>query len=315
MMFWGDVILHHPERIADLPPNVIALNWGYEADHPFEKEAAAFAAADVPFYVCPGTSSWNSIGGRTDNCLANLANAATAGRKHAAAGYLITDWGDNGHLQYQSASYLGFMAGAAMSWCGDTNAATDWPAVLNAQTFTFSEGLGRAAYDLGNVYQSVGKPNANGSSLFRLLVPWRADAHPEAGLTAANLDAADAAIAAVERQLPARYRVMSAGWNGFAEHLLVASELWNATAMLRLCVNVGRRRLGMSVDIDPASVVRPTPPPVARPQPPRRAGRQLPAAGGAGVKRRVSDIVWSARRHPLPARPVRLRPAGSAPAG
>ena len=162
MMFWGDIILHHPEQIANLPPDVIALNWGYEADHPFEKEAAAFAAAGVPFHVCPGTSTWNSIAGRTDNCLANLQNAADAGRKHGAAGYLITDWGDNGHLQYQSASYLGFMAGAAMSWCAETNADTDWPTALDRFGLP---GLGRAAVRLGNVYQSVPKPNANiGSS-------------------------------------------------------------------------------------------------------------------------------------------------------
>ena len=67
MQFWGDIILHKPELIPELPKDVIALNWGYDADHPFEKETRAFADAGVPFYVCPGTSSWLSISGRTDN--------------------------------------------------------------------------------------------------------------------------------------------------------------------------------------------------------------------------------------------------------
>ena len=39
MMFWGDIILKDPELIGELPKNAIALNWGYEADHPFEAEA------------------------------------------------------------------------------------------------------------------------------------------------------------------------------------------------------------------------------------------------------------------------------------
>ena len=71
MMFWGDIILKEPELIRQLPPNVIALNWGYEADHPFDAEASRFSQSGVPFYVCPGTSSWCSIAGRTDNMLAN----------------------------------------------------------------------------------------------------------------------------------------------------------------------------------------------------------------------------------------------------
>jgi hexosaminidase len=228
MMFWGDVILHHPQQIANLPPDVIALNWGYEADHPFDTEAAAFAAAGVPFYVCPGTSSWNSIAGRTDNCLANLRNAATAGRKHGAAGYLITDWGDNGHLQYEPVSYLGFMAGAALSWCGDTNATIDWPAALDRFALP---GLGRIAYDLGNVYQTLGKPNANGSALFRLLVLSPADPHPERGISANALADVDAALMALGDRL--------------SGDSLEVRELGNALGMLRLCVAAGSVRLGI----------------------------------------------------------------------
>ncbi len=60
---------------------------------------------------------------------------------------------------------------------------TDWAAALDRFALP---GLGRLRYDLGNVYQAVGKANANGSALFRLLVPSPADPHPERGLTAAG---------------------------------------------------------------------------------------------------------------------------------
>ena len=239
MMFWGDIILHHPERLAELPPHAIALNWGYEADHPFDKEAAAFAAAGVPFYVCPGTSTWNSIGGRTDNCLANLRNAAAAGRKHGAVGYLITDWGDNGHLQYLSTSYLGFMAGAAMSWCGETNVDTDWPAALDRFAFD-GEALGRVSMDLGNLYQRVGKANANGSALFRLLVPSPMDAHPERGITADRLH--DLQLVLLE---------MIHGLQPPAS--LNAREQQQAAMLLLLCTAVGRHRLGLVAERPPVA--------------------------------------------------------------
>ena len=117
MMFWGDIILHYQKLIRELPKRLIALNWGYEANHPFEHEAAQFARSKIPFYICPGTSTWMTLIGRHDNALANLRCAADAGRRRGAFGYLITDWGDGGHPQPLAVSYLPSLAGAAVSWC------------------------------------------------------------------------------------------------------------------------------------------------------------------------------------------------------
>jgi hypothetical protein len=117
MMFWGDIILHHPELIKELPNDLIALNWGYETNHPFEQEAGLFAKSKMPFYVCPGTSTWMSLIGRHDNGFANLRAAAAAGLSNGALGFLNTDWGDGGHPQPLAVSYLPYLLGAALSWC------------------------------------------------------------------------------------------------------------------------------------------------------------------------------------------------------
>ena len=89
----------------------------------------------MPFYVCPGTSTWCSLAGRTDNALGNLLNAAENGIKHGAIGYLNTDWGDRGHWQAPPVSYLGFAAGAAFSWALEANRAMDVPAVVSRFAF------------------------------------------------------------------------------------------------------------------------------------------------------------------------------------
>jgi hexosaminidase len=117
MMFWGDIILDEPELMKELPKDIIALNWGYEAGHPFDREARLFAKSRIPFYVSPGTSAWMSLIGRHDNGFANLREAADAGRKHGAMGYLNTDWGDGGHPQPLAVSYMPYLLGAALSWC------------------------------------------------------------------------------------------------------------------------------------------------------------------------------------------------------
>ena len=115
MQFWGDIVVKHPELVPQLPRDLIALVWGYEADHPFDDECRQFAAAGVPFYVCPGTSAWNSIVGRTTNAFDNLRYAAESGLRHGAGGYIITDWGDNGHWQPLSVSYVPLLYGAALA--------------------------------------------------------------------------------------------------------------------------------------------------------------------------------------------------------
>src|SRR6185295_14483144 len=131
MQFWGDIILQHPELIGELPKVLIALEWGYEASHPFAADTEKFARAGVPFYVCPGTSSWNAIAGRTENALGNLAAAAEHGLANGAIGYLNTDWGDSGHWQPLPVSYLGFAYGAAMSWCAESARSLDLQGALN----------------------------------------------------------------------------------------------------------------------------------------------------------------------------------------
>ncbi len=155
MQFWGDIIMEHPELVPQLPKDVIALEWGYEHDHPFEAHGARFAESGVPFYVCPGTSSWNSLGGRTDNAIGNLLNAAENGLKHGAIGYLNTDWGDNGHHQPLPVSYLGYACGAGVSWCAASNRETDIARALSLHVFFDRSGrAGRLACDIGNIYRS-----------------------------------------------------------------------------------------------------------------------------------------------------------------
>jgi hypothetical protein len=116
MQFWADILLHHAELVPEVPKDAVAMLWGYEADHPFERETATLAEAGLPFYVCPGTSSWQSIGGRLENMLANVHSAATWGAARGARGLLVTDWGDRGHLQPPSVSWLGFALTADLAW-------------------------------------------------------------------------------------------------------------------------------------------------------------------------------------------------------
>jgi hexosaminidase len=116
MMMWGDIGLRHRDILGRLPKDITLLDWGYESLYPFEKNSFRLDSAGVSFYVCPGTSSWTSITGRTVNMLDDIENAAVSGKRYGARGILVTDWGDMGHWQYLPVSYAGYATAGALGW-------------------------------------------------------------------------------------------------------------------------------------------------------------------------------------------------------
>ena len=160
MMFWADIVLNHPELIPELPVDPIALVWGYEADHPFAEQCRALANSRIPFWVCPGTSTWNSIAGRFDNARDNIDAAARAGREHGASGLMITEWGDNGHWQTQPFSRLALGMGASAAWKGYAPTEGELSRLLPGAPVII---------ELGRVYGDAGFPLHNTSPVFSLI--------------------------------------------------------------------------------------------------------------------------------------------------
>lgn len=170
MMFWDDIIVKYPELVPELPKDITAMIWGYEATDPLEAHCITFDGSGIPFYVCAGTSSWNTFAGRTENMIGNHRNAIENSLKYGAVGYLNTDWGDNGHVQTLPVSFMGFAYGAAVSWYYPANRDLDLAQAVSLFAFEDATGImGRIAYDLGNVYDRPGHAIFNGHNLHNLL--------------------------------------------------------------------------------------------------------------------------------------------------
>lgn len=171
MMFWGDIVVEAPELVPELPKDALALEWGYERGHPFDEHARLFAASGLEFYVCPGTSSWQSVGGRIENMLANVREAALAGRRHGARGYLLTDWGDRGHLQPWPVSWPGIAAAAGCAWnVASAERDLDIARIVDDHVFRDPAArFGRVLVELGRAGEVSGARSTNGTALFFLL--------------------------------------------------------------------------------------------------------------------------------------------------
>lgn len=282
MQFWGDVVLEHPELVPELPRDAIAMAWGYEAEHPFERELPHFAASGLDFHVCPGTSSWNSVGGRTDNALTNLARAARIGREHGARGLLATDWGDRGHLQPAPVSELGWLAAADAAWNANApppREPIEWQAALDAFAFEDEAGaLGRAAYELGRVDRATGARARNGTALFYLLA-FAHEALPHPRIEALSAGGLERAEAAIDEALGGLANARSRRADGER----IAAELRWAGDLLACAARLGRARLGAGE---------------------RNALGELPGATRAALSKELLDLadrhraLWLARNRP-----------------
>jgi len=165
MMMWGDVVSKNPEIISEIPKNITLLEWGYEADHPFKNICPIYKKADLNYLVCPGTSTWSSFTGRTDNMMGNVENAIGNGIENNAEGMLITDWGDFGHLQYIPTSYAGLAYGAALSWNFESKSKFDLGGFLNKSVFNDDNNLmGDLTLELGRYNQFEEYPMMAGTT-------------------------------------------------------------------------------------------------------------------------------------------------------
>ncbi|EEH96687.1 family 20 glycosylhydrolase [Clostridium tertium] len=115
IMFWGDVILNHPDLINTIDKDAICLNWNYWCGVE-EKDTKIIAESGRKQYVCPGVGGWSHLMNLMDNAFENIYRMISYGVKYDAIGVLNTNWGDYGHINLLSSSIPGMIYGAALSW-------------------------------------------------------------------------------------------------------------------------------------------------------------------------------------------------------
>jgi hypothetical protein len=134
IQIWGDILLHHPDLIGELPPDVVLLDWHYGPE-PGYPSTRVFGEVGRRFWVCPGTGSWNSVFPRLYGANTNIRNLVRDGVDAGAEGMLNTDWGDHGHYQPLGLSWYGYVFGAAQGWTGGTTRDVDFDSAFGLLFF------------------------------------------------------------------------------------------------------------------------------------------------------------------------------------
>jgi hypothetical protein len=115
LMFWGDIALHHPDLIGNIPKDMIVMNWQYGARDDFADSINPFKAAGLEQFVCPGAHNWNQVFPNLDAATKNIVNFVRDGQKAGAIGMMNTTWDDDGESLFEMAWYP-IVLGAATSW-------------------------------------------------------------------------------------------------------------------------------------------------------------------------------------------------------
>lgn len=170
MMMWGDQIIENPDSVSSLPKDIILLDWIYEGDAHFETHAKLMQQTGLDYCLCPGSSSWGALTGRSDNMKKNIKDAVNCAVLYGGKGIITTDWGDLGHWQYISCTYPAFGLAGLYSWSGCD--ASEETAAWFCNKYIYKDTTDNAyqtAYALGNYYHYEHAPLYNTTLSFAVM--------------------------------------------------------------------------------------------------------------------------------------------------
>jgi len=125
VMFWGDIIRNHMELASQLPDDAICLVWEYH--YPVREERyKANLTSSMKNYLCPWISSAGNFipNYHSENgypAFENMLAMANIKKEYEVEGFLVTDWGDDGHTCPPELRYPLLAYGGAVSWNMDGN--------------------------------------------------------------------------------------------------------------------------------------------------------------------------------------------------
>ncbi len=148
LMLWGDIALHYPKLLPEIPKDLIVMSWHYNPREGFDEYLKPFRDAGLDVFVCPGVNNWSRIFPNHNLALPNIRDFVRDGQKYGAMGVMNTTWDDDGEALFGMTWYA-VLFGAAASWQQGTSdleafrARFDWAFFRNAGGTQFADAIAR----------------------------------------------------------------------------------------------------------------------------------------------------------------------------
>jgi len=120
-MLWGDMLLHYPEIIPEIPKDVIVMNWHYGSEK-FEDEdyyrpfIETFQKTGLAQFACSWTGSCLRLFPDLRIANKNVRCFVSEAQKYGVKGILNTNWGDGGNHNLLGYVWYGFAFSAEAGW-------------------------------------------------------------------------------------------------------------------------------------------------------------------------------------------------------
>ncbi len=115
VMMYGDMLLRHRDILAQIPRDIIVVDWQYYVADRYPS-AEVFAEAGQPFIVSPGIQNWNRLYPDQAAAWLNICQFSREGYRTGAQGVITSNWGDYGGPNFRALNYRGYAYGAECSW-------------------------------------------------------------------------------------------------------------------------------------------------------------------------------------------------------
>lgn len=134
MMMWGDIIMQHPEKIPEIPDDMVMLCWDYAPRPDFLNYILPYSKSGFDFFICPGNSNWSRMLCDYHTAVVNIQNFVRDGVENGALGMLNTNWKDDGESLQGYTSYT-VSWGGEMAWNGAKTDVSDFNRRIGAVLF------------------------------------------------------------------------------------------------------------------------------------------------------------------------------------
>jgi hypothetical protein len=115
LLFWGDIAVHSPELVGELPKDMIAVPWDYEIRPDFKPIIEPFTRVGLETWVAPGVNNWSRLYPNNTEAMGNIRAFVRDGQTLGATGVLNTVWNDDGEGIFDQ-NWFGVLFGAAAGW-------------------------------------------------------------------------------------------------------------------------------------------------------------------------------------------------------
>ncbi|KAK3858719.1 hypothetical protein Pcinc_035106 [Petrolisthes cinctipes] len=121
LLVCANVFHNKSHQLASLPPSVVLVEYGFQADYDFSMGVQLGVESGRPVAVCPGTAAWSSLSGWPEAGVSNVYRGVVGGVEGGTMGVVVAHWSSTAALTPLVFAWPPILVAAGLSWNHNTH--------------------------------------------------------------------------------------------------------------------------------------------------------------------------------------------------